>query len=226
MTLAQAQLQNLAQLQKQIGVADIVTLAGLRAEVSASVAAAQSTVHQAQRASAGSSAGQAALYEASQEARHTATDFVRDFYDRHVFDKYLEFADAKDRDEYRKREEDRRHAIGEALAEHTPEGTLRALELERDQLKDAGAHGATRSPEYKRTMDDINAKDDALASALAPTKAKAVSTSDPLDAAKPSANMSPELIASLRATGITLPDQSGSGPGVAARVGQANLGRG
>ncbi len=218
LTQAQSQLLNLAQLQQRVGIADIVTLAGLRAEVNASVAAAQSVVQQAQAAGGASQIAQAALYEASEKAHRTATDFVRDFYDRHIFDKYLEFADAKDEEDYRKREAERQAAIEKALAEHTPEGNLKAVQLERDQLKDAGAHGADRSPDYQRWNDRLAAANNDLGTALAnaPGKSNTVksTTNDPLDAIKSASPAPPEVLANFRAAGVTLADQTGEGHGV------------
>jgi len=48
---------------------------------------------------------------------------------------------------------------------------------------------------------------------------------DPLDTAKPAADVSPELIASLRAYGVKVPDQNGTGHGITAGFAQSALGR-
>lgn len=195
---AQAQLHNLAQLQKQVGSADIIALAGLRTEVNATVAVAQSVARQAQGTDATAQNAQAALYEADQQARRTATDFMHDFYDKHKFDKYLHFADAKDEEEYRKREAKYHEEIEKALAEHTPEGDLRALKLEQEQIRDAGAHGADKSRDYKSTLRSLHEKETALSSAIGGEKSAQLSK----DAKQPSAP--DNVTAMLRDAGVSL----------------------
>ncbi len=159
------------------------------------------------------------LTAASEAARNATTGFMDDYYKRRIFDSYLTFASAQDEEEYRHREAERQQAIERARAENSPEGNLRAVQLSIDQLHDAGAHGATRSPAYKKWEDDLYAKRDSLQGAIAgrteEKTARAASTA--VDAAKPVAVVSPELLAGIRANGITLADQDGTGPGVAAR---------
>jgi len=160
-----------------------------------------------------------ALQQASAASRTTTAGFMHDYYDRRVFDPYLRFASTGDEEEYRRREDERRRAIEKALAEHTPAGELRAANLAIDQLHDAGAHGATRSPAYKRWEDDLCAKRDRLRSAIAGrTNEKAVQeASQAVDAAKPNVAVSPELLAGFRASGVVVADQNGTGHGITAR---------
>jgi hypothetical protein len=169
-----------------------------------------------------------ALQQASAASRTTTAGFMHDYYDRRIFDPYLYFASANDEEEYRRREDERRRAIEKAEAEHTPEGDLHANQLAIEQLKDAGAHGADRSPEYQKRLDALNKSNDDLKAAQTAARAKGneTPTADPLDAAKPAANVSPDLIASLRASGVHVPDQDGGGHGVTARPSQTALGRG
>ena len=153
---AQNQLQALAKLQRQIGDAGGTALASLRAEIAATVSESRAIVQQGANAARGAEAAEIeALATASAAARATAQSFAHDFYERKIFDPYLRFSSAEDEAEYRKREEANRKAIDAALAEGTPEGTLRAIRLEQAQLRDAGAHGADRSPDYAGTQDRL-----------------------------------------------------------------------
>jgi len=183
----------------------------------ASVAATQALVQQAQTGAAATQTAQAALYAASEGARHTVTGFMHDYYDRHVFDRYLKFTSAEDEEEYRKREQEYREGIEKAHAEHTPEGDLRAANLSLEQLHDAGKHGATASPDYSRWDKNLTDKRDTLARAIAgksATQRISAPSEDPLASVQGDAGVSPEVLASLRAAGVSVAEQDVQGHGV------------
>lgn len=201
-TQAEAQLRGLALLQKRVDSASPASLAAIRAEVAASVAATQSFVQQMQGAGSAVTAEKAALQQASEAARGSVTDFMHSYYDEHKLDRYLQFASVQDEEEYRKREEERKRAIEKAQAEHTPDGDLRAVELSIEQLKDAGAHGADKSKDYQPTLDGLNKSADNLQAEVdkqrelrpAPNTSKNASGSDPS--------------AALKAAGVSLADDN------------------
>jgi hypothetical protein len=98
-----------------------------------------------------------------------------------------------------------------------PHRAIRAANLSLEQLKDAGAHGADKSPEYQKRLEKLEATTGALTGKLATaqvTPSSIQAAADPLDAAKPAANVPPELVANLRAQGIVVPDQDGAGHGL------------
>ena len=189
-------------------------LAALKAEVLAANFAAQSLAQQTRSATATAQNTEVALHAAQHEARRAVDDFTRDFYERKIFEKDLRFASAEDERAYREREEQRRREIEKARAEDTPEGDLRAVRLAKEQLLDAGAHGADSNPDYApmvKRMDDAEQK---LAAQM-PRHQQAVEAEavDPLDAVAPSQNVPPAIIATLRAAGVTTPP-SGEGHGL------------
>lgn len=141
-------------------------LASIRAEVAAFVAAAQVIANQAVASAATTQTAEAALHLANEAARREVTSFVEDFYEKRIFDPFLRFASAEDEAAYREREEERKREIKEALALGTPEGTLKANLLSRDQLLDAGAHGADRSPDYAPMLAQRDASIERLAGAI------------------------------------------------------------
>ena len=221
-------MRGLALLQKRVDRASPASLAAIRAEVVASVAATQSFVQQIQGAGSAVTAEKAALQQASEAARGSVTDFIHDYYDQKKFDRYLQFASVDDEQEYRRREEERKRAIDKALAEHTPEGNLQANKLAIDQLKDAGAHGADKSPDYKPTLDRLDHDEHDLSKAIADARDKgtANSAANALDSdaaqAKAPADVSPEVIAQLRAaqaSAASVASDSGSAPAPAASGG-------
>ena len=221
------QLRTLAGLQQRINGADLQGLAAIRAEVTASVAATQAVVQQAQTATGAAQITQATLHLASEEARSSVNGFMDDYYKRRIFDPYLKFASAKDEEEYRSREAERQQQIEKAMAAHTPEGDLRAANLSLDQLHDAGAHGADKSPDYARWDKSLTEKRDSLASGIdamnAGTGTAKSPTPDPLSQVKPDANVSPDVLASLRSAGVTMPEQDS--PGYPATLGGAPAGK-
>lgn len=212
LVIAQNQLSRLGGLGQTIEHARGVSLASIRAEVTAVVAATLATVQQARAAATGGQAAELALHEAQAEAHRTTGDFLRDFYERRIFDKHLHFASPEDERAYREREEARRIEIEQARAEGTPEGELRALDLQRAQLLDTGAHGGKDSPRFQAMLDENQAARDALANAIGASPPKQT-RSDDLLAPTEAALVSPDLIETLRATGMTLAD-AGQGHGV------------
>ena len=186
--LAEAQLQVLAGLQRRVDQARGADLVSIRGEVLAISAAAQLAAQQARSSSAMSAA--ASIQDASERARKTVLGLVDDYYEKKVLDPYLRFSSPEDEAEYRKREAERQAAIQKALAEGTPQGNLRAAQLMEDQLRDAGAHGADRSPDFAPMTDRLRADEAALSQALGEpaattVKAEATKAVDPLDAIAP-----------------------------------------
>jgi len=215
-----ARIERLSALRDQL-IGGAKGLADLRADIVAAVAASlvyTSRVSSAATASQDVSSQQAALQAASANTHQTVSDFARDFYERRIFDPYLRFASAEDEEAYHRREAERREAIDKALAEGTPEGNLRASKLSLAQLEDAGAHGADRSPDYNRWHDDLRASSTRLSAAMEGTRPRrAASVARAVSDEKPETPLSPELLASLRGAGVTIPDQNGTGHGVAAK---------
>lgn len=152
---ALAQQQTLAKLERALSSGSAATIApNIRGEIAAVVTASANLSQQAQQA-ADQRAG-IDLATAQARTRATVQEIGRDIYERRIFDPYLRFASAEDEEAYRRREEENRRAIEEALAEQTPEGDLRAARLIQRQLADAGAHGADASPEFAGRMARIN----------------------------------------------------------------------
>ncbi len=224
--LAQAtdQLTNLSRLQKRIGGSDIANLAAIRGEVADSVDATQTLVQTAASQGTARQSAQVELFAASAAAERSVRDFEKDFYERRIFDPYLKFTSKEDEEAYRQREEARRKAIEDARNEHTPQGELRAVNLSIDQLKDAGAHGADRSGEFKPLLDDLTSKHDALASAINAKRTTATqidqNTPTPTATADPLQNVGAKLpdtkgaAAVLLAAGLSTPQSDNLGHGV------------
>ncbi len=158
-----------------------------------------------------------ALQQASSAARATTTSFVRDYYDNHIFDSYLHFASTEDEEEYHRREEQHKKDIEKAQAEHTPQGDLKALDASIEQMKDAGAHGAGKSAEFQSRLKFMVEKRNSLSGQLSKQEpTKETPPADPLAAVKPDASVPSDLIAGLRAAGVAIPNQNGTGHGVTA----------
>lgn len=207
LAIAQNQLSRLGGLSHRIEQASGVNLAAIRAEVTASIGAAQAVAQQARTAAATGTAAEAALHQASAEARRVTGDFVRDFYERKIFDPYLRFGSPEEEQAYREREAAREKAIEEARGRGTPEGESRAIKLAIAQLEDAGAHGATESPEYASMLGQLRGNDRALDIQRAATadrqSSQAASTAtDQIAAAH---GIDPALLAQIRGAGMSDP---------------------
>ncbi|TAL32263.1 MAG: hypothetical protein EPN98_14020 [Phenylobacterium sp.] len=164
---ADAQLGALLALKSQIERAGSGALATMGTRVAACVATATTLAQHAQAASSGVAARAATeLGSASEAARAKVTSFVTDFYERKIFDPYLEFSSEAEKEAYREREAARRKAIEEAQALRTPQGDLRAANLAIEQLEDAGTHGADRSPEYGSMLNGMKQSRQSLAAQL------------------------------------------------------------
>lgn len=191
------------------------SLVSIRAEVAAFVAAAQVVANQAVASAATAQTAEAALHLASEAARREVTSFVEDFYEKKIFDPYLRFASAEDEEAYRKREAERERAIKEALALGTPEGALRALELSKEQMLDAKAHGAGDSQEYNRIWNSLDAPTSDLKAQLAIRSETETSIAPAADTVKGADPVDPITV--LRAAGVAVADQTREGHGVTVR---------
>jgi hypothetical protein len=196
-------------------------VAALRAEIASAVAATHAyalSVSGVTGVGQTASAEQAAqaLRAASDTAHQTVANFSRDFYERKIFDPYLKFASTEDEEAYRRREAERQRTIDKAMAENTPEGNLKANRLALAQLDDAGAHGADRSPDFRKWHSKLTKEGDGLADAIDRSTHSAPVTAriEQRDSVKPDSKLSPELLAALREAGVTVPDQGGTGHGV------------
>ncbi len=220
LTQAEAQLRSLSSLQQRIGRSDIAGLVALRADVAATVSAAQAAAQQPATAASSSQAQEAVLYQADHAARQTTAEFMRDYYDKHIFDKYLKFTSREDEEEYRHREQERKREIKEARSQHTPQGDLRANQLAIEQIKDAGAHGANRSPEYQPMLEKLeitrsNLSAQISASQKVPSE-KYSAERQSLAPVEPS-KIPADVLASLQAAQVTSADQVQDGHGVTVR---------
>ncbi len=224
LTVGGAKLLQLSRLRDQLvsGAKDVTVL---RVAVASAVADIRAYTSEARTATAtvqGTTTEQTTsvtLLAASEAARNATNCFMDDYYKRRIFDPYLTFASAEDEEEFRRREAERKAAIEKALAEHTPEGNLRANRLSIDQLKDAGAHGASASPEYQPMLTTLEKSGETLSADLDSSKATAAKSDRQQAAAAPAAadadRDTAEAIARLRAS-VSIADQDGEGHGLAA----------
>lgn len=175
----------------------------MRGEVTATVAATQAiTLQGAPSGAQPYRTAQVALERASEAARATTKNFMHDFYDEHEFDRYLKFASLEDEQEYHRREDERKQAIQKALDEQTPEGSLKALDLSIEQMKDAGAHGADRSPDYKPTLDNLEAHKQELERRIAQQQAT------PAEERSQKSPTTSDAASALRAAGVSLASET------------------
>lgn len=228
LVLAEQQLARLAGLQHHV--AHGGDAATLRAAVRATVEAVQAIVPQTRTSAANGHAADRALHQAVDQARRVTDDFVHDFYERRIFDPYLSFASPEEEQAYRDREEARQRAIEAARALGTPEGDLLAVRLSREQLEDAGRHGADRSPDYAASLDALRTAEEGLGQALGSAREteglEALSTADsPASAAGEAPIVSPDILASLRNAGVSMAPPDASLP-TAGGIRQSEPGRG
>jgi hypothetical protein len=201
-------LQRLNALRDQlVGGAKGVPLTALRASVASAIAdtrAYASGIGAAASAMQSAATAQAVALAQSSEAAHAVTgSFMDDYYRRRIFDPYLKFTSTEDEEAYRRREAERQRLIENARAENTPQSNLRAVQLSIEQLKDAGVHGADRSPDYKPMLDQLDTRSRALQQQLDKQTNKE-------SAAVGSANTAtaPDPYAALRAAGVSLADNN------------------
>lgn len=192
--------QALQQLQRTIGSANLGSLLALRQEVAATSSSASALANQAIATASSAAAAQANLSPA-ERARATIEALHRDLFENKVLDPYLRFASPEDEEAYRKRESEREAEIKRQIALGTPEGNRRATELLQDQLRDAGAHGADRSPDFADIVARTTGVNQAIGSAAPRQQAEEVR-----------ATVQPEILgiaATLKAAGLSSPDISG-----------------
>lgn len=141
-------------LQRDVSLADASMLKSMRNEI---IAFATNATADSQRAREGAAATKAQaerhLAESREESRkqvHAIMEGMREF------DPYLRFASAADEEAYRKREAERRAYIDRESAKGTAQGDLNAARAAREQLLDAGVHGADASPEYAPRLERLN----------------------------------------------------------------------
>lgn len=208
------ELTSLISLRQQIGTVRGSALAELRAQVTAAASSASSlaekTVANAASAGAVDPAARAAA------ALQTIRDAARDYYDRKLFDPYLKFSSVEDEAAYRERERESKEAYDREMAKGTTEGQRRAAEILHRQLEDAGAHGATESPDYAPTLERVRQAQTALESSRSnePATSSSAAKSDSATPA-PDDDFS-DVLAALKEAGVTTdsPPSQGSGHGL------------
>ncbi len=139
------------------------------AQISSSLLAAQTASSAASLQVSVPDSPQERLRNARRDAHQTIAELNDDLYKRKIFDRYLKFASDDDARAYRQREEENRRAIAAARTKGTPEGDLEAMALERQQMLDAGAHGADRSDEWQQRMKRFDEVGENLHAALRET---------------------------------------------------------
>lgn len=219
------QSQALQDLQRTLSTANLGGLMALRNEVASAATNASAIVSQATSNAASTSTAAASLLR-SERARAAITALQGDLFERRVLDPYLQFDSPEDEEAYRKRERERKEEIDRAIALGTPEGLRRANELLRDQLRDAGAHGADRAPDYAGMMQRSDAafadpkpprqvmEQAALSSEIAPVQSALPPPSD---------DGLGDILATLKAAGVTTPaiQASDAGHGISTTLSQA-----
>ncbi|MEJ7928232.1 hypothetical protein WG908_15905 [Sphingobium sp. AN641] len=152
-TLADSQLDNLAQLQRQLGTASMATIAAMRGEIGAAVAQAQTVVQQARGTVAGANAGDGAdIAVLANHAQAQAASFMRDL---RQYDGLLQFDNDSERAAYEQREAERRRRYEEESAKGTAEGKFNASGEALGQMADLAAHGGSADPALMQRMDEL-----------------------------------------------------------------------
>lgn len=194
--------QALQKLQRTVGSANLGSLLALRGEVAATASSATNLANQAISSAASAATAQANLTPA-ERARASIEALNRDLFENRVLDPYLRFNSPEDEEAYRERDRERKEEIDRAMALGTPEGLRRAAELTHDQLRDAGAHGADRSPDFGRLMNTAN---EAREFAMPHEKQMTAN-----NAAQPTvSNDVADIATTLRAAGLSAPPQMGN----------------
>lgn len=221
------QLAMVLALKQKLALAGPGAIGTMSAEI-AGVIASAAAVTRVIQAAASNVGGAGSLAAAVRAAREAVNDFADDYFGKRKFDPYLVFASEQEQREFREREATRQKQIDAARAEGTPEGDRRALQLSISQLKDAGAHGADKSPDYAPLLKRLESNDAELATQLNPTKRETksatISAPDPLDGPTPDAPVPLDLLAKFKSAGVVVADQSGKGHGVNAGTGPQSQG--
>lgn len=217
--------QALQQLQRTIGSANLGSLLALRGEVAATASSATNMASQAISSATNSAAANANLTPA-ERARASIEALNRDLFENRVLDPYLHFNSPEDEEAYRKRERERKEEIDRAMALGTPEGLRRAAQLQQDQLRDAGAHGADRSPDYAGMVQ----RSDAAFADLHPPQQASEQAALKSETASEHSSLPPssndglgDILATLKAAGVTTPaiQASDAGHGISTTLAQA-----
>lgn len=194
-------LQTLGDLQRQVSTANPAFLNLLRSEIAGGAANARAIAQQ-MRSTSQAELAELALAAVDARTRATIERVAGDLFDRRKLDPYLQFASADDEAEYRRREAERKAYIERELARGTPEGTLNAAAAMAEQVKDAGAHGADRSPDFATMRNDaMGALDDQLA-AMRAAQAKAPETQKDITPQTEPASDLDEIAAVFRSAGV------------------------
>ena len=229
----EAQMGALSALHRALDTAGSSGLATLRAAVVATVASSLTVAQQARAvgtSAASATSGGGVLASITTRARETVTAFERDMFERRIFDPYLSFASTEDEAAYRTREVERHTAIDAEMAKNTPQGTLEANRIAIDQLRDAGAHGADRSPVFTHTLERLENSRGHLEAAVSKASADRdegqarveAATSSANDLAAAAAQIDPAILAAFG--GLTkTPEQTIPGHGVAATSAKPSL---
>ncbi|HEV7659330.1 MAG TPA: hypothetical protein VGO55_05745 [Allosphingosinicella sp.] len=200
--LADGQLQRqlLTNLERSLASGANLSSGSIRNEIAAAITVATNLGEQARQSI--SQRGNLDLATAQARTRATVMEIGRDFYERRIFDPYLRFTSTEDEEAYRRREEENRRAIADALAENTPAGDLRAARIMDRQLQDAGVHGADASPQFRALVDRNGQNMGRLEAAIGdrqPVRESERSGPHPKNAEQPSP-ATPEQLASVLAT--------------------------
>lgn len=206
------QIQVLQQLQRTVGSANLGSLLALRGEVAATASNAQNLAYQAISSAAGAAA-QTNLSPA-ERARTNIEALLRDLFEKRVLDPYLQFNSPEEEEAYRKRERERKEEIDRAMALGTPEGWRRATELAQEQLCDAGAHGADRSPHFPGMVQRLDAAIADLNSRVPEKSAANLGVKPEQNGARPVADDGlGDILAAFKAAGVTTPATQASDAG-------------
>jgi hypothetical protein len=216
--------QAVQQLHRTVGSANLGSLLALRHDV-ASAATSATTLANQTISTATNTATAQAHQSPAERARQTLQSIATDLFDNKVLDSYLQFDSAEDEEEYRKREREREAEVKRQLALGTPEGVRRANELIQDQLRDADAHGASRSPDFAGMTQRADAAMTDLLPATPDRRAadeSAVANATGSEAVTQTDDGLGDIFAALKAAGVTTPaiQASDAGHGVRLAVAQ------
>jgi hypothetical protein len=212
----------LQQLQSKVGSANLGSLLALRSDVTIAATSATALANQAISTAANASLTNANL-SPMQRARASIEAVQRDLFEKRVLDPYLQFASAEDEEAYRKRERERKEAIDRERAKGTLEGDRNAASILDQQLLDAGAHGADRSPDFADMVQQVKSATADLQTVQQKQEAAITRPSDKPTKGEQPAQSSDDLgdiFATLKAAGVTTPAiqarEAGHGVAVAA----------
>lgn len=204
-------MQMLGDLQRQIGTATPELLNALRGEIAAGANAGRAIAQQSRAAASGDSADDL-LAATTARTRATVQRIGEDLFERKIFDPYLQFDSEAEERAYRQREAERQEYIRRELAKGTPEGTLNAITATREQIEDAGAHGADRSPEFARLLNEARADEESLRSAIPREATPTTSQPGTTPAAQKEEDGLGELLAALRDAGVVAAETVDANP--------------